>query len=88
MLCVIEMLANFEDIKSQISDLKSQVESISRQLRAWLDKLQNSDIKGQRYLNEASKFEYIQQREADRVAAERKAFMEEIKRIVMESRGY
>jgi|SRR5579862_5901071 len=88
MLCVIEMLANFEDLKSQISDLKSQAESISRQLRAWLDKLQNSDIKGQRYLNEASRHEYIRQREADRIAAERREFMEEIRRIVTESRGY
>ena len=51
-LCFIERLKAFQDLKSEISNLKSQAESISRQLRAWADSLQNSDIKGQRYLNE------------------------------------
>ncbi len=38
-------------LKSQISNLRSLAESCSRQLRAWADSLQNSDIKGQRHLN-------------------------------------
>ncbi len=42
------------DLKSQISNLKSQAEGISRQLRGWADSLQNSGIKGQRYLDERS----------------------------------
>ncbi len=88
MLCVIEMLQGFDDLKSQISDLKSQAEGISRQLRAWLDKLQNSDIKGQRYLNESSRAEYLRSQEAERIETERREFMEEIKRIVTESRGF
>lgn len=88
MLCVMELLSGFDDLKSQISDLKSQVESISRQLRAWLDKLQNSDIKGQRHLNDDSRAEYLRQQEAGRIAAERKEFMDEIRRTVVEMRGY
>ncbi len=52
MLCFMERLPDFMDLKSEISDLKSLSESISRQLRAWADSLQNSDIKGQRYLNQ------------------------------------
>lgn len=40
------------DLKSQISDLKSTAENCSRQLRGWADSLQNSDIKGQRHLND------------------------------------
>lgn len=39
-------------LKSQISNLKSLAESCSRQLRAWADALQNSDIRGQRHLND------------------------------------
>jgi len=39
-------------LKFEISNLKSEVEGISRQIRAWADSLQNSKIKGQRYLNE------------------------------------
>lgn len=52
MLCLLEKLKVFQDLKFEISDLKSEVEGISRQLRAWADSLQNSEIKGQRYLNE------------------------------------
>ncbi len=39
MLCLLETLADFADLKSQISDLKSHAEGISRQLRAWADSL-------------------------------------------------
>lgn len=52
MLCFLERLKAFEDLKSEISNLKLEAEGISRQLRAWADSLQNSGIKGHRYLNE------------------------------------
>lgn len=52
MLCFLERLKAFNDLKFEISDLKSKAESISRQIRAWADSLQNSEIKGQRYLSE------------------------------------
>src|SRR5262245_836072 len=50
MLYLLERLDPFENLRSEISDLKSLAESIARQLRAWADSLQNSDIKGQRHL--------------------------------------
>ena len=43
------------NLKSQISDLKSLAESCSRQIRAWADHLQNSDIQGPRHLTEKSR---------------------------------
>ena len=46
------------DLKSQIADLRSIAESCSRQLRAWADSLQNSDITGPRHLNEKSRTNY------------------------------
>lgn len=52
MLCLIEGIPEFADLKSEISNLKLEAESISRQLRGWADKLQNTGIKGQRYLDE------------------------------------
>jgi len=52
MLCFVEKLKAFQDLKFEISNLKSEAESISRQLRAWADSLQNSEVKGQRYLSE------------------------------------
>lgn len=53
MLCLMEGIDGFADFKSQISDLKSIAASCSRQLRAWADSMQNSEIKGQRYLNDS-----------------------------------
>jgi hypothetical protein len=63
-LCVMERMAAFDHLRSEISDLKSRAESISRQLRAWADSLQGSDIRGQRYLTEGSKAEYHQKQRA------------------------
>jgi four helix bundle protein len=53
-----------EDLKSQISNLIAAAESCSRQLRGWADSLQNSDIKGQRHLNDWTRAEDGQKRKA------------------------
>ncbi len=58
-------------LKSQISDLISLAESCSRQLRAWAGSLQDSDIKGQRHLNQQTRQTYDSKRRAD-------AFMRQI----------
>jgi hypothetical protein len=44
-------------IKDQISALLTMAESCSRQLRGWADSLQNSEIKGQRHLNDKTRQE-------------------------------
>ena len=58
MLCFLERRTGFAHFKSQTLNLKSLAESCSRQLRAWADHLQNSEIKGQRHLNKKSKANY------------------------------
>ena len=58
MLCFFERRPKLRDLKSQISDLKSIAESCSRQLRAWADSLQNSDIAGPRHLNDQTRANY------------------------------
>ena len=58
MLCFLERRKALSDFKSQISNLKSNAESCSRQLRGWADYLQNSEIKGQRHLNDKSRRHY------------------------------
>jgi four helix bundle protein len=78
MLCLLERLPAFTDFKSEISDLKSRVESISRQLRGWADSLQNSEIKGQRYLTDKT-------RRAEQNKREREGFAQELRRIQMEN---
>lgn len=71
MLCLIEGIPEFADLKSEISNLKSDAEGISRQLRAWADKLQNTGIKGQRYLDEKS-------RKREKAQQDRQEFLREL----------
>jgi len=58
MLIFTERFDEAAHLKSEISSLKSLAESCSRQIRAWADNLQNSDIKGQRHLNERTRTRY------------------------------
>lgn len=55
MLCLFERLPGLGDLKSEISNLKSAAEGVSRQLRGWADSLQNSPIRGQRYLTQKTR---------------------------------
>jgi len=74
MLCLIERIPAVADLKSEISDLKFRAESISRQLRAWAESLQQSKIKGQRYLTEkATRF--------SQAAGDREEFLKELEKL-------
>jgi len=74
MLCLLERLDRFQDLKSEISNLKSLALSVSRQLRGWAASLQNSEIKGQRYLTD-------QTRRVTDAAREREEFLQELRRM-------
>ena len=74
MLCLLERLPAFNNLKFEISNLKSKAESISRQLRGWADALQNSKIKGQRYLTTRT-------RKQSQAAKEREEFLNELAEI-------
>jgi len=65
MLTYFERRPALKDHKSQISNLKSQAESCSKQLRKWAESLQNSNIKGQRHLNNAERTLHEQRKKAD-----------------------
>ena len=73
-LCLCERLPGVTDLRSQISDLKSRAESISRQLRRWAGSLQNSDIRGQRYLTDKT-------RSRSKEAKEREEFLKELEEV-------
>jgi len=72
MLQLVQRLPEFSASRQQAEDLAGECESISRQLRAWADSLQNSDIAGQKHLNDKSRTAYEQDRRA-------KQFMESIR---------
>jgi len=66
--------SEISNLKSEISSLVSLAESCSRQIRAWADNLQNSDIQGPRRLNDQTRENYRSQRRID-------AFMDELQRV-------
>ncbi len=74
MYCLLERLPDFVNFESEISDLKSRAESISRQLRAWADSLQNTEIRGTRYLTDKS-------RRTEKQRSEREEFLAELEQI-------
>jgi four helix bundle protein len=80
MLCLFDRFPEFSDLKSEISDLKSRAESISRQLRAWAESLQESKIKGQRFLTEKT-------RKSSQAAREREEFLERLRTMRKGSGG-
>jgi four helix bundle protein len=73
-LYLCERLPGVTDLKSEISDLKKRAESVSRQLRAWCASLQNTDIRGQRYLTNKS-------RSQSKEAREREEFLKELEEM-------
>ena len=52
MLTIMSGTPRFKNLKFEISNLKSESEEISKQLGAFVNALQNSEIKGHRYLND------------------------------------
>ena len=65
MLHFLDRLPKTDHLKSEISNLRSLAESCSRQIRGWADSLQNTDIKGQRHLNNGSRAAYEQTKRAE-----------------------
>lgn len=74
MLCLMERMSVFADLKSEISNLKSLAENVSRQLRGWAQQLQDTPIRGQRYLSSKS-------RQADKASSDREIFLKELQAI-------
>jgi four helix bundle protein len=73
-LCLCERLPRLSNFKFEISDLRSRAENISRQLRGWADSLQNSNIRGQRYLTNEG-------RRLRKQAQERDDFLKELEEL-------
>jgi four helix bundle protein len=74
MLRILETWQAFSDGRSQITDLRNRCEKISKQLYGWTEQLKNSDIRGQRHLDEKKKAAYMNRKERDE-------FLEELSRI-------
>jgi four helix bundle protein len=78
MFCVMERMAAFSDLKSEISNLKSLSEGISRQLRGWAQHLQDTPIRGPRHLTTKS-------RQLEQTRRDREEFLKELQAITKRS---
>ncbi len=76
MLCVMERMVGFGDLKSEASEFREICESISRQIRGWANNLQNSEIEGQRHLNEKSRASYESEKRRMSYEAKRQQWRE------------
>ena len=61
MLCVMDRMPEFLELAAKIQEFRRLAESISRQIRGWTNSLQNSEIKGQRHLNDRTRAAFEQQ---------------------------
>jgi len=52
---LFERLSHFRELVNEVLDIRIRATKISRQLHGWSNSLQNSDIKGQRYLTDKSR---------------------------------
>ncbi|HEX6043078.1 MAG TPA: four helix bundle protein [Pyrinomonadaceae bacterium] len=68
---LLERLQAFATLKSEILNLRSRATSISRQLHGWCSSLQNSEIKGTRYLTDKS-------RRLEKTRRDREEFLKEL----------
>jgi len=74
MLCLLERLPIAQPIQGEIKELKQKAESCSRQLKAWIQSVQDSDFRGERHVNEKTK-------RAAQAAREREEFLRELAEI-------
>jgi four helix bundle protein len=74
MTCLLDRMPAFNELKPDLANIKAKAESCSRQLKAWAQSLQDSDMKGERHVNEKT-------RRADKTAREREEFLRELAEI-------
>lgn len=74
MLYLLDKIAVFRNLESEIVKLRQQAESIGKQLGAWIQSLLNSGMKGQRYVTDKV-------RAGDQKKIERDEFLKKLDRI-------
>ena len=88
MLQVLERMDEFASLEPSVASLIKEFESVSRQLRAWAASLQNSDIKGQRHLNDKTRQDYANEQRRQKAIQDHARFRLEFEeRLKREAAG-
>ncbi len=74
MCCLLFKIPEFAELSYQTRKIHSKAESCSRQLKAWIESLQNSDFRGERYVTEKLK-------RSETATRERQEFLQELLEI-------
>lgn len=74
MLCLFERLPLAGKLIAELRAIKLRAESCSRQLKAWIQSIQDSDLKGERYVNKKA-------RRATETTRQREEFLAELAAI-------
>ena len=74
MLCLLERIPALRSLSKEIRTLKPKAESCSRQLKGWIQSLQDSEFKGERHVNQKTK-------RIHQAAREREEFLKELAEI-------
>lgn len=74
MLCLLNRMSTFQSLDTGINSLKARAESCSRQLKAWIQSIQDSSLKGERHVKSRTKRQ-------DQEALERNEFVKELAEI-------
>jgi four helix bundle protein len=80
MLLLLDGMAPFRNLQSEIRNLQTSAKSISRQLGAWIGSLKDSELKGQRYVTGKT-------RQQSERAREREEFLKELEEIRRRPQG-
>ncbi len=78
MLAVIQRMPEFQALHSESDSLTTRCLSISRQLRGWTNSLQNTDITGQRHLNDKTRVGYDRKQRQSVAFDKHRQFMQEL----------
>lgn len=81
MLALMDFLPEAKPFSAEIQQYRHAAESITRQIRSWAQSLQDSPIKGQKFLTKQSKEEEQKQKS-------RQAFLEQLEELAKKSRGF
>jgi four helix bundle protein len=79
MLCLLGKLPAFAELESEILKVKTGVESVSKQLGAWGRTLRDSEMRGERYVDEKT-------RRREQATRDREEFLKELDRLRSERR--
>ena len=88
MLAVIKHMPELQSLHGDSDSLTTGCVSISRQIRGWTNSLQNTDITGQRHLNDKTRADYERKQVQSAAFDKHRQFMQELEAKLKRERSH